>query len=642
MVRVTCGFLFISIFSFADSGLTADRKKADMSNMSPEAHAPLFQPKSNDAGTVTARVTAGLPPAAAAMGRMPRRNFIDEFIFGKMERDKIPHAPLATDQEFLRRVMLDLTGRIPSPSDVREFLADASRDKRSKLIDKLIGSPEFVDKWSYFYMDLVRANGKMQRGVELFHRMLKDSLAADRPYDDFARSVISSSGKSNFVVAAMNPIAREHVEGKTGLAPDNGDDFDKINQTDTHDEVSILFGKIFLGINLSCIGCHNGGGHLEKVNVYLSRKKRTDFFQQSAFFGNARYIQWIDNTEFRMGLITVDDLGKGYNTKEESMLRMKRTGGPNTPKFILTDEAARAGQDPREELARMMTAHPQFARATVNLYWSKLMGFGFVEPWDEFDLARQDPKNLPKGWDVQPSHPELLDELANYFRKNNHSLHKLFSAICNSNAYQLSARFPGAWEDRYTSYYARKYVRMLGAEEIHDAIAAATERPGSFGSRRGRRRVEAAAKSDQTTAAANKTVNNDEPPPMPAVSRAMQVTVPSPSGELKSFMQAFGQANRGTPARPPQPSPLQPIMLIRSPVVNDRVLASNDSRVQRLLSSYPDNGKVVDELFLGTLARQPMPEEKALALSAMEKNRVTGAQNVQWALLNLVEFLYNF
>jgi Protein of unknown function (DUF1553)/Protein of unknown function (DUF1549) len=493
------------------------------------------------------------------------------------------------------------------------------------LIQKLIGSPGFVDKWSYFYMDLVRANGKMQRGVELFHRMVKNSLAADRPYDDFARSLISSSGKSNFVVAAVNPIAREHVEGKTGLTPDHGDDFDKINQTDTHDEVSILFGKIFLGINLSCIGCHNGGGHLEKVNVYLSKQKRTDFYQQSAFFGRTRYIQWIDETEFRMGLITVDDLGKGYNSREESMLRMKRMGGANTPKFILTDEAARPDEDPREELARMMTAHPQFARATVNLFWSKLMGVGFVEPWDEFDLARQDPKNVPEGWDVQPSHPELLDKLATYFIENNYSLHKLFSLISNSNAYQLSARFPGEWKDGYTKYYARKYVRMLGAEELHDAIAAATERPGSFGPSRRR-----------------KAQNNEEAPTAPPVTRAMQVTMPRPSGELKSFMQAFGQANRGTPARPPQPSPLQPIMLIRSSVVNDRVLAANDSRLQRLLDTYKDNGKVVDELFLATLSRQPSPEEKAFAVSVIDQSRVEGAQNVQWALLNLAEFLYNF
>ena len=111
------------------------------------------------------------------------------------------------------------------------------------------------------------------------------------------------------------------------------------------------------------------------------------------------------------------------------------------------------------------------------------MGIGIVEPFDEFDLARQDPKNLPKGWDLQPSHPELLNELAAYFRENNYSLHKLFTLICNSSAYQLSARFPGEWNENYTKYYARKYVRMLTAEELHDAMATATERPGRFLSR---------------------------------------------------------------------------------------------------------------------------------------------------------------
>ena len=107
-------------------------------------------------------------------------------------------------------------------------------------------------------------------------------------------------------------------------------------------------------------------------------------------------------------------------------------------------------------------------------------------------------------------------------------------------------------------------------------------------------------------------------------------------------MNAFGESNRGTPARPAQASPLQPIMLMRSPVVNDRVLAAKDSRVQRLLDSYKDNGKVVEELFVSTLSRDPTPEEKALAVSFLDQNRVNGAQNVEWALLNLVEFLYNF
>ena len=123
---------------------------------------------------------------------------------------------------------------------------------------------------------------------------------------------------------------------------------------------------------------------------------------------------------------------------------------------------------------------------------------------------------------------------------------------------------------------------------------------------------------------------------------AMQSAMPRGQGELKSFMSAFGQANRGTPAKPAQASPLQPIMLMRSPVVNDRVLAAKDSRVQRLLETYKDNGKVVEELFVSTLSREPMPEEKALAVSFLDQNRVNGAQNVEWALLNLVEFLYNF
>jgi hypothetical protein len=607
----------------ADSPKQQNKQPVDSSNMSSDVHAPLFQgPKSLDAGATTERLAGGLPRTAAQSAPIAHRNFIDDQIFGKMERDGIPHAPLSTDQEFFRRVTLDLTGRIPSSADLRSFLADNAPDKRAKLIDQLIGSQAFVDKWSYFYMDLLRANGKMGRGINLFHYTLKESLAADRPYDDFARSLIAGSAKSNFVVASVNPIVREHVEGKPGQE-EGPDSLKKVNQIDTHDELAILYARVFLGINLSCISCHDGAAHLEKVNVYLSKKKRTDFFQQASFLGNTRYIPHVEHTEAIMGHFIVDDLAGGYNSKADSMLRMKRLGGPSSPKFILTDEAAGAGGEPREELARMMTSHPQFARATVNLYWSRLMGFGIVEPVDEFDLARQDPKNVPEGWQLQPSHPELLDQLAVYFRQNNHSLHSLFRLICNSSAYQLSARFPGEWTDNYTRYYARKYARMLSAEELHDSITIATDRPGSFSG--GRRRKGA-----------------DEDPPGPTVAMAMQNAMPRAQGEVKSFMNAFGESNRGTPARPAQASPLQPIMLMRSPVVNDRVLAAKDSRVQRLLDSYKDNGKVVEELFLSTLSREPSAEEKALAVSFLDKNRVEGAQNVEWALLNLVEFLYNF
>jgi hypothetical protein len=225
---------------------------------------------------------------------------------------------------------------------------------------------------------------------------------------------------------------------------------------------------------------------------------------------------------------------------------------------------------------------------------------------------------------VQPSNPELLEKLATYFRENGYSVQKLFRLICNSSAYQLSARFPGEWKESYTKYYARKFVRMLGAEELHDAIVSATERPGKF--------VLASKKED----------GSPDGGAVASVPMAMQVSMPQPSGDLKSFMAAFGESNRSAPPHAPSPSPLQPIMMMRSPVVNDRVLAQKDSRVQRLLDTYKDDAKVVDELFMATISREPLAAERDLALTAMRTDRVQGAQNLQWALLNIVEFLYNF
>ena len=123
---------------------------------------------------------------------------------------------------------------------------------------------------------------------------------------------------------------------------------------------------------------------------------------------------------------------------------------------------------------------------------------------------------------------------------------------------------------------------------------------------------------------------------------AMQVSGPSGGGDVKSFMVAFGQSNRSNPPKNPTGSPLQPMVMMQSAVVNDRVLAAKDSRVQRLLDSYKDNDKVVDELFLATLSRYPLTDEKKVSVDALAKDRVTGAQNLQWALLNQVEFLFSY
>ena len=580
--------------------------------LSPEqfrkAHAPLVRGQSEDldAAELTQRVAR---ESASSVAPVERRNFIDEHIFGKIARDDVPHSPPADDAEFLRRVRLDITGRIPTPAEIKAFVADDDPEKRGRKVAELLQDDAFAEKWAYFYMDLFRANGKMGRGRELFHYWLKENLRSDRPYDEWTRAIIAASAKSNHVVAASNVIAREHVQGKA--QPDDGIDMGMVQQLDTHDELTILYGKVFLGINLSCISCHDGKNHLEEVNVYLTGKTRNDFHRQASFLGDTRYLMYWEKGKPQSGEFLIDDLAKGYDTAGASMLRVPRWGGEAEPKFVLTDEPGAPDEHPRDALAKLMTENPQFARATVNLFWKNLMGYGIVEPYDEFDLARQDPDDLPEGWELQPTHPELLDQLAADFRDSGYSLKHLFARICDSSAYQLSASFPGKWQPRYRKYFARKFVRMLSAEELHDAIAVSTSRPGKF------------------------KFGED------MVGMAMQLSQPQGGGDLKYLMRTFGQSTRRNPPKPLNGSLRQPLALMQSPVLNDRVTAEEDSRVQRLLESYNSDERVVDELFLATLARRPSVEEMQVALDELGRDRTRGAENLQWALINNVEFFFN-
>ena len=245
-------------------------------------------------------------------------------------------------------------------------------------------------------MDLLRANGKMGRGQYLFHYWMKENLNSDRPYDEVVRALITASAKSNHVVASANLIAREHIQGAP--QPQDGDDFSMVQQLDTHDELSIIYAKAFLGINLSCVSCHDGQGHLEKVNVYLSGKTREQFFQNAAFLAQTRYLMYWENGKPQSGEFLIDDGNPGYDTVGASMIRVPRLGGSSHPAFLLTGEGCKLEENPRNSFAAILTSHPQFARATVNLFWAQLMELGIVEPYNEFDLARQDPENLPEGW----------------------------------------------------------------------------------------------------------------------------------------------------------------------------------------------------------------------------------------------------
>ena len=200
------------------------------------AHRSIFQPppdKAKIASEVTAEVRTGAQ-RAAQQAKIGRRNYIDEAIFARMERDGIPHAGLATDEEFLRRAFLDATGRVPSADDVLSFGASRNPNKRDELIDRLVNSEAFTDRWTYYFEDLLRAGGRMGSGLNLFHYWLKESIQLDRPWNQIVTDLLTGGGKTSYSVPGAMYFARDFVKAKDD--PEAPDAHDLVNIPDTIDE----------------------------------------------------------------------------------------------------------------------------------------------------------------------------------------------------------------------------------------------------------------------------------------------------------------------------------------------------------------------------------------------------------------------
>ena len=610
------------------------RARAERAHRSAEQSGPT----AFDVAEVVTAQAADLRPASASEASVVRRNFIDEAIFSKMDLDGVPHAGLANDGEFLRRAYIDLVGRIPTLEEVLAFEAHGGGDKRDRLIDRLLGGEEFVERWSYFFEDLFRAGNRMGHGKNLFRFWTREWLTLDRSYADVVTDLLTQGGKSSHSSPGALYFARDFVKAKDD--PDEADAHDLVNRADAIDEFTVTYGKVLLGINLGCVSCHDGVNHLEQVNLYLTGKSREDFFRQAAFFGRTRMIMnWENgfqaNTEY-----TVDDVEPGYPTRSESIVRVPRTGGSNAPKFILDDQPAKPGESPRDALARLLTGHIQFARATVNRIWAEMMGVGIVEPLESFDLARYYPSDdLPPGWTVQPTHPYLLDELARDFQDSGFSFKHLVRTIAESSAYQLSSQFGHEWKPEYGRYFARRNVRMLSPIQLHDALVTATAVPGTYSSGGSK------------------------------VGMARQVLDPAyVKHEVGEFLRAFGQQSRDEFPSRAASSSLQAMLMMNSRTVLDRVQSDGAGRVAEMLGDLqadrivaaaawkaatgeapePEQADsavrrgIVEKLYLSTLSRRPIPGEMDVALGALDKDIEQGVENLHWALLNKPEFLFNY
>jgi hypothetical protein len=323
-----------------------------------------------------------------------------------------------------------------------------------------------------------------------------------------------------------------------------------------------------------------------------------------------------------------DDLAPGYNTGDDGNYvtaaenRFPRDGRTYLPAFLLTGEKPKPGETARKALGRILPTHIQFARASVNIIWQKLMVVGLVEPYDGFDLKRLDPKNPPPApWTIQPTNPELLEALAEDFRGNNFSIHRVIKTIMKSNAYQLSTGFEGEWKDSYIPYHARRFARILTGPEAVDIMAQATDAPFSV-----QHYGEPRAYVKQLTNPKNMKSRNA-----------------GDNNDVYAFMQAYYQSERALPpVDKSMASPVQAMMMMSSPVVTKRVGAEGKTRVANLLKSGKSDDGIIEELFLSSLSRLPGTGEVEVGKRLIaEKGRERGVETIQWVLLNSPEFLLN-
>jgi hypothetical protein len=578
----------------------------------PANHSPIGPaPRTaRDIGDLTTSVASALPRTTASPA-LTERTLIDRQLMAAWARDNVPHAPLSDDYEFCRRVSLDLTGRIPPVDRLQAFVSSKAPDKRDRLIDDLLDSQAWADYWTYWYADLLRVthNRIGNAAMKHFDAWLRQSFREDKPYDRLVTELLTASApNSNWMpdAAPATFLARWYVAGATMYT----DQYE-----DTADEILVQSARLFLGINYQCISCHNGRNHLEKVDLYLTSQNRRDFWSMAAFFGRTR----VRAVRYQDRFIVTDD-GSGYDARAGSTVRLQRAGPDVQPTFVLTGEKADDTRPLRPQFARMLTNHPQFARATVNLIWKQFFGLALVEPVDGFDMARQDPANPPPSpWTIQPADPALLDALARDFATNGFSLKHLMRTIARSSVYQLSSRFDGEWREQYAPYFARRFVQRLSAEQLHDAIVQATQVFGDY------------ARRDL--------VYNT---PLAPVRFWTEAATPEEIGnrEAKSFLEAFGLANREQFDRQSGGSVAQAMMLMNSSFVTRRVRAEGGSLVEQLLTSSKTNAEIVEALYLATLSRPPTAEERQIAIGWLASDRKS-AEDLQWALLNKVDFIFN-
>ncbi len=525
-----------------------------------------------------------LPGLALAQESVHAR--IDKHVAAGVPDYKKKAAPLANDEEFLRRVYLDLVGTTPTVAELNEFLADSEKDKRAKLIDKLLASPGYARRMAWhFDVMLMERRGDVKVPRAAWEAYLQTAFADSKPYDAFVRELLSNDGSDAKTRAAAKFVLDRDLEPHL---------------------VTNDIGRVFLGRNMQCAQCHDH----PTVDDY----KQADYYgiqaylNRSFLFPNAQVPTAViaEKAEGDVSFMSVFDKAKKINTTAPRMPGGKAVEEPKAEKGKEYKVAPAANVKPvptysrRELLAAAVTGadNPAFARNIVNRMWAMMNGRGIVHAVD---------------WDHEknpPSHPELLDELTSEFVKHKYDLKWLVREIALSDTYQRSSEAPAGLEDATGDRYLVAVLKPLTPEQFAYALMQATGHTDA-------ERTALGAKGTEVQLDARLA-------PRLAPFRTMLGGKAGDAGENfsatldQTLFLKYGAAVRGL--LPP-----------RAGNLTDR------------LSKITNPDAVADEIFAAVLSRRPTVDERNDVADALKgaKDRQTTINELVWAMIASAEFRFN-
>ena len=531
---------------------------------------------------------------------------INEFIRQGWEDNEINPSPMAEDGEFARRVSLDIVGHIPSYADLMEFLEDDSTDKRAKFIDKLLDHEDYIKNWTNIWGNMLigRANNRNNRGARgPLDRFLRASFNRNLPYDEFVFELVSAEGDSdsNGAVAFLASHLNEGAVPATSITS-----------------------RVFLGMQVQCTQCHN-----HPFNDW----QQSQFWSMNAFFQGTRRsggrqgaaIQLVDNP-------SIDMIRYEKRSGATKATFRKFVDGTSVRNKELVDGLLVDKGDikPRLELAKLITdpEKPFMARTQVNRTWGHLFGAGFTKPTD--DMGPHNP----------PTHPELVDYMAEQFRIAGYDQKRLIRWIALSESYNLSSKFGENNVDDdpnrgASPLFSKMYVKRFSAEQLYDSLIIATQ------AHLANRNAEAAEQQRQTWLQQFvRTFGTDENDESTSFNGTIPQALVLMNGQLirtalseapGAFLPRVMNSSNGD-IRNSKPAPKGKRAIARA-------------RYNALKNRGKGNVGKIETLFLSALARKPSQAEldsiNDVFQKAGSRNAIMGLQDVFWAILNSNEFILN-